>query len=84
MIHSAVGIFAPQKVSQGVDCLESSTEISIKFCETNCLCEVGAINRFSEELFLSVFVLLFWTNENGFFFPPEEAVHEFSLWVYPG
>ena len=31
-------------------------EISIKFCEVNCLCEVGAINRFSEEQLLSAFV----------------------------
>ena len=41
---SEVVVFTPQKVSQGVDFLESITEIFIKLCKGNCLSDIGAIN----------------------------------------
>ena len=53
-----VVVFTPQKVSQGVDFLDSITEILIKLCEGNCLSDVGAINRFFEDQLFSVYIFL--------------------------
>ena len=57
---SEVVVFTPQKV------LESITEIFIKLCEGNCLNDVGANNRFSEDQLFSVYIFLSQIN-NGFF-----------------
>ena len=44
--------------------MESITETSIQLCEGNCLSDVGAINRFSDEQLLSKNFLM----NNVFFF----------------